>query len=296
MRNGWMFVLRSSLFSRWREIGGQTVLGVAGCGFITLQSRRTQCSAVKMNKTRLLLVLLTYSCFVTVTVVGSSSCDGENLDYPGCGIIPSTSTISHGEPASYPWMAFLYIISNGTSSFCGATLISDIQLITAAHCVSGKTKDEVAVLIGNPNAQYELNKGNFKYLFKIEVCKFYQEDIKSGWKQNPDIAVITLEEPLLLDSKTNPICLPYFSDTNHNFEGLTATVAGWGKTQTGQESTDQLLKVDVPIISNSKCKSTYKWLKRYLRCKQDEGSDCVTGVTHPKTKDLGGVQLLVLVS
>ena len=112
-------------------------------------------------------------------------------------------------------MAFLYSISleNGISSFCGASLISDIQLVTAAHCVSGKTTDEVAVLIGNPNAQYEMNKMNFKYIYKIEIYKYYQENIDNGWKQNPDIAVITLEEPLLLSTKINPICLPSITDT-----------------------------------------------------------------------------------
>ena len=120
-----------------------------------------------LNMARLLLVLVTYSCFYTLTVMGSSrSCDGEDLSYPGCGIIPSTSTISNGQPASYPWMAFLYYLSieSGDTSICGATLISDIQLVTAAHCVSGKTTDDVAVLIGNPNADYELNKWNFKYI------------------------------------------------------------------------------------------------------------------------------------
>ena len=122
-----------------------------------------------MNMARLLSLLLGYSCFVTVTVLGSLRCDGENLSYPGCGIIPSTSTISNGEPASYPWMAFLFHVleSNGDTSFCGASLISDIQLLTAAHCVSGKTKDEVAVLIGNPNATYEVNKWNFKYRLNL---------------------------------------------------------------------------------------------------------------------------------
>ena len=163
-------------------------------------------------------------------------------------------------------MAFLFYssITNGDTSFCGATLISDIQLITAAHCVSGKTTDEVAVLIGNPNVTYELNKWNFKYLYKIEIYKFYQESIDNGWKHNPDIAVITLEEPLLLSTKINPICLPSITDTSQTYEGVTATVAGWGKTETGKTSTDQLLKVDVPILSNTECKSTYQWLKRYL--------------------------------
>ena len=221
-----------------------------------------------MNITRFLSVILTYSCFVTVTVLGSTrSCDGENLSYPGCGIIPSTSTINNGEPASYPWMAFLFYssITNGDASFCGATLISDIQLITAAHCVSGKTTDELAVLIGNPNAQYELNKMNFKYLFKIEILPHYP-NTEDGYRYMADIAIITLEESLLLSTKINPICLPSITDTSKTYEGVTATVAGWGKTETGKTSTDQLLKVDVPIISNTECKSTYQWLKRCLIC------------------------------
>ena len=218
-----------------------------------------------MDNSRFILVILAYSCFVTVTVVGSSrSCDGENLSYPGCGIIPSTSTISNGEPSSYPWMAFLYSLSleNGNARFCGATLISDIQLVTAAHCLSGKTTDEVAVLIGNPNATCELIKCDFKYIYKIEIYQFYQENIDNGWKQNPDIAVITLEEPLRLYSKINPICLPSITDTSKTYEGMTATVAGWGKTQTGKSSTDQLLKVDVPILSRKDCQAFHPWIKR----------------------------------
>ena len=218
-----------------------------------------------VNMARLLVVLVTFSCFVSLTVLGSSrSCDGENLSYPGCGIIPSTSTISNGQNASYPWMAFLFYLSmdNGDTSFCGATLISDIQLVTAAHCVSGKTTDDVGVLIGNPNADYELNKWNFKYIYKIEIYPFYQENIDNGWRHNPDIAIITLEEPLLLSSKINPICLPSITDTSKTYEGVTATVAGWGKTETGKTSTNQLLKVEDPVLSNKECQAFYNWLKR----------------------------------
>merc|ERR1711971_310706 len=207
-------------------------------------------SADKMlDMARLLLMFVTCSCFMILTVLGSSR--SFDLSYPGCGIIPSTSTISNGQPASYPWMAFLFYssITSGDTSFCGATLISDIQLVTAAHCVSGKTIDEIAVLIGNPNATYEFNKWNFKYLYKIEIPPFYN----AGYRHDPDIAVLTLEEPLLLSSKINPICLPSITDTSNTYEGVTATVAGWGKTETGKTSTDQLLKVEVPVLSNKEC-------------------------------------------
>ena len=141
-------------------------------------------------------------------------------------------------------------------------MISDIQLVTAAHCVSGKTTHDVGVLIGNPNADYEMKEWNLKYIYKIEIYPFYQENIDNGWRQNPDIDIITLEEPLLLSSKINPICLPSITDTSKTYEGMTATVAGWGKTHTGKTSTDQLLKVEVPVLSNNECKAFYKWLKR----------------------------------
>ena len=234
---------------------------------VSRQEKQThKCTKRMFNRARFSSVLLTYSFFLTLPIaISLRRYDGENLSYPGCGIIPSTSTIRNGESASYPWMAFLYLISleNGNASFCGATLISDIQLVTAAHCLSGKTTDEVAVLIGNPNAQYELNKENFKYLYKIDIFPYYQNTV-DGYRYNPDIAVITLEEPLLLSTKINPICLPSVTDTSQTYEGVTATVAGWGKTETGNNSTDQLLKVDVPILQNTECKSTYRWLKRCL--------------------------------
>ena len=108
-----------------------------------------------------------------------------------------------------------------------------------------------------------MNKWNFKYIYKIEIFPYYQNTV-DGYRYNSDIAVITLEEPLLLGTKINPICLPSITDTSQTYEGVTATVAGWGKTETGKTSTDQLLKVDVPILSNTECKSTYQWLKRCL--------------------------------
>ena len=149
------------------------------------------------------------------------------------------STISNGEPASYPWMAFLRYVSvdNGETSFCGASLISDKQLITAAHCVSGKKTDEFAVQIGHPNASCELIKCDFQYLYKIEIFPHYP-NTEDGYRYMADIAVITLVEPLLLSTKINPICLPSITDTSQTYEGITATMAGWGRTQTGKTSTD----------------------------------------------------------
>ena len=73
--------------------------------------------------------------------------------------------------------------------------------------------------------------------------------------------MLTLETAVPLTSKVRPICLPSISDTK-TYEGETGTAAGWGLTEDGQESVDQPLTVDVPIISNTECKESYRWLKR----------------------------------
>ena len=211
--------------------------------------------------------LFLFVSFVIVPVLGSSrSCDPENLSHPGCGVIPTTSTISIGQPGTYPWMVFLYLLSNKNDSFCGGSMISDIQVLTAAHCVVGKTIDEIGVIIGNQNVGEELTKRNFQFVYKIDVYDHYNQQLTEmkAIQQNSDVAMLTLEEPVLLNTKVMPICLPSMSDTSKTYAGVTGTVAGWGLTEAGQESIRQLLTVDVPIISNTGCERFYPWLKSFI--------------------------------
>ena len=204
---------------------------------------------------------------VIVPVLGTyRSCDPENLSHPGCGVIPTTSTISHGQPGTYPWMVFLYLLSNKNDSFCGGSMISDLQVLTAAHCVVGKTTDQIGVIIGNQNAGEELKKLNFQLVYRIEINPFFNQNVGTmeAIKKNSDVAVLTLETAVHLTTDVVPICLPSLSDTSKNYVGVTGTVAGWGLTEDGQKSVGQLLTVDVQIISNAGCKRFYQWLRRYI--------------------------------
>lgn len=145
-------------------------------------------------------------------------------------------------------------------------MISDLQVLTAAHCVVGKTTDDIGVIIGNQNAGEELKKFNFQLVYRIDINPFFNQNVGTmeAIKKNSDVAVLTLETAVHLTTKVMPICLPSLSDTSNTYEGVSATVAGWGLKEDGQESVEQLMSVDVPIISNTKCKKSYKWLKRYI--------------------------------
>ena len=77
------------------------------------------------SETRTIVFLFLYS---IRHVLGSQcECQTESLSHPGCGVIPTSSTIINGSAASYPWMVFLYNFGDTDNSFCGGILISDLE-------------------------------------------------------------------------------------------------------------------------------------------------------------------------
>ena len=216
-----------------------------------------------MAGTRIILFL----CLCISPLVSGSQCEceSESLSHPGCGVIPTSSTIINGSAVTYPWMVFLYNYNfeDTDDSFCGGTLISDMEILTAAHCVNGRTIDDVVVIVGSDNALAELRKLNWKTLFKIELYPLYYKNMEKAFKHSSDVAILTLETSLVLNSEVNPICLPLLDESEETFEGKEAIVAGWGKTETGETSEKQLMHVKVPIISNTQCVTFYSWILRF---------------------------------
>ena len=121
------------------------------------------------------------------------------------------------------------------------------------------------MIVGSDNADAELRKLNWRTLSKIELNPYYTD-----FRHSSDIAVLTLEQSLVLTPKINPICLPSIDKADETYEGKTAIVAGWGLTQaqTNKTSEKQLMHVKVPIISNTVCKSYYSWIMGFAHLGQ----------------------------
>ena len=205
-------------------------------------------------------------CLFSIFAFGKEcECEAENLSYPGCGIIPTSSTIINGSSSSYSWMVFLYSVTTAGESFCGGSLISDLQIATAAHCVAGKTVNDVAVVLGTDNAKEEIDKDNYHFLFKIELYPLYEildKAMNKTWKHSSDVAILTLEKPIVLSPKINPICLPSDAEAMKTYVGKEAIAAGWGVTESGNTSMQQQMQVKIPIISNDECQTFYNWISR----------------------------------
>uniref|UniRef100_A0A8D1GBE4 Transmembrane protease serine n=1 Tax=Sus scrofa TaxID=9823 RepID=A0A8D1GBE4_PIG len=151
--------------------------------------------------------------------------------------IKGGSTAQEGE---WPWQASLK--KNGRH-YCGASLISERYLVTAAHCFQ-KTKDprnytvSFGTKVSPPYMQH--------YIQQIII----HEDYVRG-EHHDDIAVIMLTEKVLFKKDVHPVCLPEATQIFPPGEGVVVT--GWGALAHNGEYPLLLQKAPVKIIDTNTC-------------------------------------------
>ncbi|KAG8515233.1 Transmembrane protease serine 11C, partial [Galemys pyrenaicus] len=163
-----------------------------------------------------------------------------------CGyrkITPSGNKIAGGENAEegeWPWQASL---QQNNVHRCGATLISNSWLVTAAHCFVNANnpkewKASFALLLSDP----QLKRG----IKDIIVHENYHYPAHDN-----DIAIVRLSSPILYSSKIRRVCLP---SASHEFPpNSDAVVTGWGTLKNDGKSPNILQKGLVKIIDNKIC-------------------------------------------
>uniref|UniRef100_A0A8C4NI13 Peptidase S1 domain-containing protein n=1 Tax=Eptatretus burgeri TaxID=7764 RepID=A0A8C4NI13_EPTBU len=159
-----------------------------------------------------------------------------NMSCPlGCGIPRGRQRIIGGQLASlsaWPWQASLQASSptiRGHS--CGATLISERWLLTAAHCVvdvSGHVTSW-AVHLGT-NRRPDGSDADARSLRRV-----LRHPLHHGRSHDYDLALLELETPVSFSKHILPACLPH---SNCSFlPGHTCWVTGWGDTGQGMHIT-----------------------------------------------------------
>ncbi|RWS06563.1 hypothetical protein B4U79_12276 [Dinothrombium tinctorium] len=164
---------------------------------------------------------------------------------------------SSTEFGEYPWqVAILKRLGPADSLYvCGATLISDMWVATAAHCIKKNGPSDLKVRLGEWDVHREDEFYPFveKYIDEIIVHpEFFQGNLVN------DIALLRLDSPVDLSlPHIAAACLP---DRFEDFSGHRCWVTGWGKDSFGHQGTFQsvLKEVDVPIIQHNECENVLK--------------------------------------
>ncbi|KAE8631323.1 hypothetical protein XENTR_v10001152 [Xenopus tropicalis] len=175
--------------------------------------------------------------------------DEQNCDCGFAPVLPFNKIVggSGSVRGEWPWQVSLWL--RRKEHKCGAVLISDRWLLSAAHCFDIYSDPKLwAAYLGTPF----LNgvEGRVEKIFRIHKHPFY-----NVYTLDNDVALLELPSPLTYTNLIRPICLP---DISHIFpEGTRCFITGWGSTKEGGAMSRQLQKASVSIVGDQTCKKFY---------------------------------------
>ncbi|AZZ95253.1 trypsin-like serine protease [Hahella sp. KA22] len=157
-----------------------------------------------------------------------------------------TAKIVGGEEASEGEFPFMVYLQYNGGQWCGASVVSDYYVLTAAHCTSGRSASSFKAVVGL-HRQNDMSDAQV-----IQVTEVINHPGYNSNTMQNDIALLKVAQKI--DEKYTRITL---GAPNDIYDGLTTTVIGWGDTSEGGNSPNALQKVDVPVVSLDECRSAY---------------------------------------
>ncbi|NXC13677.1 TM11E protease, partial [Corythaeola cristata] len=170
---------------------------------------------------------------------------------PGCGIRRQTFSFTgveriiggqRAQEGEWPWQASIQL--DGTHR-CGASVISNTWLVTAAHCFRGERDPRrwtasFGILLRPPKQK--------KLVRRIIIHENYKNFVLD---HEYDVAVVELASAIEFTSDVHSVCLP---EASHVFPAnTTCFVTGWGALKSDGSSVNQLRQAEVKIISTEIC-------------------------------------------
>jgi secreted trypsin-like serine protease len=126
-------------------------------------------------------------------------------------------------------------------------------VISAAHCVTAITVDQVLLYIGRYDIKSVINTDGYQERGAQQlICHpdYYKPDRSFS---DADVALVLMSTPVSYTKYILPICLWPVSMANQNVVAKRGIVAGWGRDESGAGATSEPHVVELPVVSSTQC-------------------------------------------
>jgi len=182
-----------------------------------------------------------------------------------------------------PWLVSLQDSYTG-KHFCGATIIEEEWLLTAAHCVNGRDYHKIRIQMGS--AQLSTHWPIYRDVSKIiKAPEFYTDDMGVT---HDDIALIKMNWaiPTFPGSNWAPVQVIRgiwnYKESHYNLANYEVTIAGWGATNANNlgSHSNQLMRGTAKLMQHQKCIDTFGRMRYTI------GEDAMCAVVNDYGQDI----------
>ncbi|XP_063911253.1 trypsin-like [Zophobas morio] len=148
----------------------------------------------------------------------------------------------------FPFVASLRFLD---SHSCGATILNNNFILTAAHCVYRYPTSLLSLQSGLTTISSGFNAPNVARVSKIMV----HENYTGGGGYYYDVAVVKLDTKLTYGPTVQPVVLAPAG--NATPENAPATLIGWGLDKSGGSIQTHLQQVNIVVYSDDECEKIH---------------------------------------
>jgi len=166
------------------------------------------------------------------------------LPTPALAAVPGIVDGTPVDISDAPWMVSLVDLQG--HPFCDGVLVGPTTVLTAAHCLAGRTADGIGALGGRSDLNQIADSETVSKVTAIAAEPGYVAP-----QRGADLAGLTLDTPFPYQP------LPIDTDTSTYRPGTMGTVYGWGRLGANGPATTVLHEAEVPVVADDTCQRIY---------------------------------------